>query len=126
MKHPAHGSRHSVVQPMPIAFTAHGRADARRTWIRRCRRSRAATVSLFRNGNTHAVSTRRYVTSLKHFIVSRSAARPSATARSVWMPASSFRASQYRRDALPAAAPRVNNAQQSVRGAGTESAFALQ
>ncbi|WP_175923827.1 hypothetical protein [Burkholderia latens] len=54
---------------MSAALAMQDRAGARRTGTRHRRPSRAVPRRPFRNGNTRAVSTRRYVTSLKHFIV---------------------------------------------------------
>jgi hypothetical protein len=79
-----------------------------------------------RRRNTQPVSTPRYVTSLKHFIRPGPDARSIVTARGVWTPSSIFHASQHRRDAMTAAAPRVNIARQSDRAAGTKPASALQ
>ncbi|WP_157768480.1 hypothetical protein [Burkholderia ambifaria] len=92
-------------------------------------RRRHTGVAAFRRSvdrNTQPVSTRRYVTSLKHFIRSGPDTRSIVTVRGVWSPLSIFHASQHRRDAMTAAAPRVNIARQSDRAAGTKPAFALQ
>ncbi|UEP36469.1 hypothetical protein LL998_22645 [Burkholderia ambifaria] len=89
----------------------------RHTGVAPCRRSV--------DRNMQPVSTRRYVTSLKHFIRPGPDARSIATARGVWIPSSISHASQPRRDAMTATAPRVDIARHSDRAAGTKPAFAL-
>ncbi|CAI9009147.1 hypothetical protein EMIT0158MI4_70359 [Burkholderia ambifaria] len=97
---------------------SEARGHRRHTGVAPCRRSV--------DRNMQPVSTRRYVTSLKHFIRPGPDARSIVTARGVWIPSSIFHASQHRRDAMTAAAPRVDIARQPDRAAGTKPAFALQ
>ncbi|WP_124604384.1 hypothetical protein [Burkholderia sp. Bp9142] len=125
MKHPAHASRHFFVRRVSSRFAARNPPDAHghRPDAVDAREPRHATCS---SRQHEPVLARRYVTSLKHFIRPARVAQPIATARSVWAPSSIFRASQYRRDGMAAAAPRVNHDQQPDRDAGTEPAFALQ